>query len=64
MLDSSPPPECEHANVEVHFDPVAARKMNVAEIRKTFPRFYGKCPDCGCDLIKYASYVHYLMGDW
>jgi hypothetical protein len=35
------------------------------EIRKRWPRLMGKCPlGCGFSGIAYASYEHYLYGDW
>lgn len=34
-------------------------------IRKKWPRLMGKCPlGCGYVGIAYASYEHYIMGDW
>jgi hypothetical protein len=58
--------ECEHTKCAVSFDEEAAKllKENTDEIRKLWPRFEGKCPDCGSLLIKYASYAHYVYGDW
>ncbi len=35
----------------------------VAEIRRRWPRG-NKCPDCGMMGIFYASYEHYIIGDW
>ena len=55
---------CDHDSVKVDFDKEKASNMTVGELRDKYPRFHGKCPDCGCDLIKYASIEHYLMGDW
>lgn len=35
------------------------------EIRKRWPRLWGPCPKgCGFSGIGYASYAHYIMGDW
>lgn len=35
------------------------------EVRKRWPRLDGACPKgCGFSGIGYASYMHYLMGDW
>jgi hypothetical protein len=45
---------CPHDGAVVNYDDVLAR----------FPRFYGRCPDCGASLIKYASWAHYGAGDW
>ena len=34
-------------------------------VRKRFPRLFGQCPKgCGFDGIGYASYEHYILGDW
>jgi hypothetical protein len=39
--------------------------MTTAEIRARWPRLDGPCPlGCGFSGIAYASYVHYLYGDW
>jgi hypothetical protein len=36
-----------------------------AEIRKRWPRLDGPCPKgCGFVGIGYASYLHYIMGDY
>ena len=56
--------ECEHASVMPSFDEEAARGKSSTEVRKMWPRFFGICPDCGQQYILYASYSHYLMGDW
>jgi hypothetical protein len=55
---------CSHAAVTPVFDPVAARDLSDSEVRRRWPRFDGKCPTCQCLLISYASYEHYIMGDW
>jgi hypothetical protein len=35
------------------------------EIRKRWPRLSGPCPKgCGYNGIAYASYSHFLYGDW
>lgn len=55
---------CPHPQCQVTFDPAAAQKLTVEEIRKRWPRFYGPCPDCGQQMIVYASFSHYIYGDW
>lgn len=36
-----------------------------AEIRRRFPRLSGPCPKgCGFNSIAYASWEHYIAGDW
>jgi hypothetical protein len=54
---------CDHG---VIFDEEDAKKLNeVSKIRKKYPRGFGPCPKgCGYDGIAYASYLHYIMGDW
>lgn len=56
--------KCEHHGAKVEFDEEAAKGLSAWEVRKRWPRFYGACPDCGVQLIKYASNVHYYSGDW
>lgn len=51
---------CKHPNATAVFDEEAAKGLDVPEIRKRWPRV--PCPDCGT--IMYASYMHYLQGDW
>jgi len=56
---------CDHLRVpNVEFDEKAAKEMSVEDIRERWPRGESMCPDCGVPVIKYASEVHYLMGDW
>ena len=55
---------CQHEKCTVTYDAEAAKGLDEFEIRRRFPRFSGNCPDCGVQLIKYASYEHYIMGDW
>ena len=55
-------PQCTHG---ITFDPDAAKGLSVAELRKRWPRLYGNCPlGCGYNGIYYASFGHYVMGDW
>jgi hypothetical protein len=36
-----------------------------SEIRRRWPRLHGNCPKgCGFHGIAYASYEHYIAGDW
>lgn len=55
---------CKHPRCQVYFDYDRAMKMTVEEIHKEFPRFCGTCPDCGWYGVLYASYEHYIAGDW
>jgi hypothetical protein len=55
-------PPCEHG---ITFDEVAARGLDAYEVRKRWPRLSGVCMlGCGYKGIYYASYMHYLSGDW
>jgi hypothetical protein len=55
--------DCDHG---VTFDEEDAKKIGDShEIRKKYPRGYGLCPKgCGYNGIAYASYMHYIMGDY
>ena len=55
---------CTHYKVMPKFDEEAAKGLDCYEVRKRWPRFYGECPDCKQTGVYYASYMHYLMGDW
>ncbi len=59
-----PPATCRHEAIVVAFDEEAARGLSVAERQHRWPRFEGTCFECGTRLIKYASAMHYVMGDW
>ena len=52
---------CDHG---VTFDKEAARGLSSSEICKRWPRFSGICTKCGYTGIAYASYEHYISGDW
>lgn len=55
---------CDHAAVMPTFDAAAAAGLSVAEVRHRWPRFDGKCPNCGATLLCYASVEHYTAGGW
>lgn len=55
---------CTHPKCRPEFDEEKAKHMHPAQIQKTFPRFQGVCPDCGQEIIKYASREHQYYGDW
>jgi hypothetical protein len=56
--------DCAHPSATPAFDEEAARPLPAAEVRERWPRFFGTCPDCGISGIFYASFAHYVMGDW
>jgi hypothetical protein len=56
--------ECDHG---ITFDKETAdrEKLDAYEIRRRWPRGGGPCPKgCGFVGIAYASYAHYIYGDW
>jgi hypothetical protein len=56
---------CEHPNLPpVPFDYEASKGMSAYEVRQRWPRKMQKCPDCGAEVICYASNSHYYSGDW
>lgn len=74
LIKSPPPPDtsddtrtpeqlaCTHG---VSFDEAAAKGLGTTEIRARWPRVFGACPlGCGMSGIFYASYAHYIYGDW
>lgn len=52
---------CTHG---VTFDEDAARNLDWRVIQRLWPRFMGTCKHCGYSGIYYASYAHYILGDW
>lgn len=53
---------CDHGIV---FDEEDAKKMTANEVQKKYPRLWGVCPKgCGYVGIGYASFAHYICGDW
>lgn len=55
---------CEHPSLRPEFNEDAARGLDSWQVRKLWPRKRGLCPDCGQTCTVYASYMHYLAGDW
>lgn len=55
--------QCDHGVV---FDAEKAQHMKTAyEVRAAYPRLMGNCPKgCGFIGIAYASFKHYIYGDW
>jgi hypothetical protein len=56
--------DCKHEKHIPKFDSELAKNMSWIEVREKFPRYYGKCEECGESLIAYASTEHFVMGDW
>ena len=55
---------CIHPRTVPIFDKEAAKGLDSWQVRERWPRFNGPCPDCGSRVIGYASFEHYLAGDW
>lgn len=45
------------------FDAEAAKGLTSAEVRRRWPRWSGTC-ECGFYGVHYASWEHYIAGDW
>ncbi len=55
---------CTHKSVMPEYDEEAAKGLSAEEIRKRWPRFHGRCPDCNQMVILYACVDQYIMGDY
>lgn len=55
---------CAHPRCQPDFDSEAAKSMTPDQVKQKYPRFYGQCPDCKAHLSVYASFEHYIAGDW
>lgn len=65
IVSSRPAEEsCDHASAMPTFDAQAAEGLGAREVRLRWPRFEGSCPTCGARVLCYASFEHYLAGDW
>jgi hypothetical protein len=60
--------QCDHG---VTFDEAEVQRRqrlnppSASEVRRRWPRLFGPCPKgCGYNGIAYASFLHYVMGDW
>jgi hypothetical protein len=58
------PDGCIHPRTMPAFDHARAKRLDAAEVRRRWPRFEGRCPDCGASVIAYESFAHYAAGDW
>lgn len=57
--------QCKHEKLPpVEFDAEAAKLLSDIEIRKRWPRGDSVCPTCKARVIRYASAMHYVAGDW
>lgn len=57
-------PTCNHEAATPPFDQALCEGRTSDWVRQHFPRFYGQCPTCGSVITVYASYTHFLAGDW
>jgi hypothetical protein len=55
---------CSHIKVIPVFDLEDSKSLSSEEVKRKYPRFSGICPDCGCNVILYESFEHYIAGDW
>ncbi len=62
LIEGTSPEECGHEGA-AEFDEEAARGLDAAEVQRRWPRG-SWCPRCGKRAIFYASYAHYIAGDW
>lgn len=54
--------KCMHG---LSFDEGATARLSAAEVAKRWPRLDGPCPlGCGYCGLAYASFTHYVAGDW
>lgn len=61
----SPQNTCKHAkHMPVIPEGVELFKLSSQEVREQYPRYSGRCDDCGTLVILYASPEHYVAGDW
>lgn len=57
--------DCDHGVVFDHEKYKKHPNMSPAEVQKRWPRGWGLCPKgCGFNGIAYASFEHYIAGDW
>jgi hypothetical protein len=55
----------ENCNHGVVYNSEEAAGRSSYEVREKFPRLSGYCPlGCGYYGVYYASFEHYVMGDW
>jgi hypothetical protein len=63
-LIGTPPAECKHVKCLPEFDLDKAKDLPAHEVQRLYPRFDGECPDCHGLIIMYASYDHFICGDY
>lgn len=57
-------PECDHG-IKFDKEDCVRNHLTAKEVREKYPRLNGACPkNCGFSGIGYASFAHYLWGDW
>lgn len=59
----APATRCAHRRLAPRFDPDAASALSAGAVRRRWPRDWGECPDCGEQVIVYASAEHFVAGD-
>ena len=59
------PTKCLHERLPLPaFDKEACKDKDADWVRKHYPRGYVECPDCKQKIIAYASFEHYIAGDY
>ena len=59
------PSTCKHEKLPTpEFDEEKSKGLSSFEVKQRWPRFCGECPDCKSTVIKYASMMHYIAGDY
>ena len=62
---SQPNYDCVHPDIpQPAFSWDKAQKMTVHEVRATYPRVNWTCEHCGGYGVSYASFEHYIAGDY
>ncbi len=57
--------KCKHPTLTPpEFDLEASKALSSAEVKARWPRKTEHCPDCNQTVIMYASWEHYIAGDW
>ena len=62
-------PDCQHEKHMPSYSDDDIRgdldaNMPSINIRTKYPRYFGKCADCGSLVILYSSALHYIAGGW
>jgi hypothetical protein len=57
--------QCKHEDLPpVPFDAEACKGKSASWVREHYPRVYSVCPKCREGVLRYASFEHYIEGDY